>query len=354
MLDNHLIRAENLMKFYFEQTPQNNSYSFSERINQFKQKLSSLTNDFKANIRNKIVQAKNDLSNSVKEKVNDVKSSIRRKIDQSILSVTGKIKDFTENIENKYVSDKQDVKVKDTGHVEQTTDAIKGSLRTEKNQPLQKSEREYQTGKEVTEGISDLKVLKSAAGFYIGREFTDEDKVTMPYNRESGYFQDRAVAEKELAARIAQDPIQTEDSLTRNEPENVEQTVKQEDKTMSQDVNNIKEHFQTEQKNINFKQQYAQFLGAQFVGNKASIDYDKSVIKENNNWQRLSMRQEAIETMKFNKQIPDNLKNFVNQKSDEIAKVMASADKEEQDNFISAEHKSMDAPKISRGVGMEI
>ncbi|MBU8787773.1 hypothetical protein MH050_03595 [Bacillus licheniformis] len=55
------------------------------------------------------------------------------------------------------------------------------------------------------EGLSELKVLKSAAGFYVGTELT-EDGVTMPYSRESSYFRSENAAKEELKKRTAKDP----------------------------------------------------------------------------------------------------------------------------------------------------
>ncbi|WP_181217232.1 hypothetical protein [Bacillus subtilis] len=55
------------------------------------------------------------------------------------------------------------------------------------------------------EGFSELKVLKSAAGFYVGTELT-EDGVTMPYSRESSYFRTENAAKEELKKRTAKDP----------------------------------------------------------------------------------------------------------------------------------------------------
>ncbi|MDE1418954.1 hypothetical protein [Bacillus licheniformis] len=55
------------------------------------------------------------------------------------------------------------------------------------------------------EGLSELKVLKSAAGFYVGTELT-EDGVTMPYSRESSYFRTEIAAKEELKKRTAKEP----------------------------------------------------------------------------------------------------------------------------------------------------
>jgi hypothetical protein len=43
-------------------------------------------------------------------------------------------------------------------------------------------------------GVSDLRVLRSAAGYYVGRTLED-----MPYSRESGYFKTEAKAAEALA-----------------------------------------------------------------------------------------------------------------------------------------------------------
>jgi len=48
--------------------------------------------------------------------------------------------------------------------------------------------------------ISALKVMKSAAGYYIGRSCTDDDMPGFeePYSRESGYYPTEAAAAAEL------------------------------------------------------------------------------------------------------------------------------------------------------------
>jgi hypothetical protein len=48
--------------------------------------------------------------------------------------------------------------------------------------------------------ISSLKVLSSAAGYYVGRTYTELPRGgDLPYSRESGYFRSREDALKELA-----------------------------------------------------------------------------------------------------------------------------------------------------------
>lgn len=49
--------------------------------------------------------------------------------------------------------------------------------------------------------ISDVQVLKSAAGYYIGRTYRDEeetDGMWFPYDRLSDYFRTKEEAEKHL------------------------------------------------------------------------------------------------------------------------------------------------------------
>ena len=45
---------------------------------------------------------------------------------------------------------------------------------------------------------SDLKVMKSAAGYYVGTVYINDDGFVEPGSRESGYFKTREEAEKEL------------------------------------------------------------------------------------------------------------------------------------------------------------
>lgn len=44
--------------------------------------------------------------------------------------------------------------------------------------------------------ISELKVMRSAAGYYIGRSCVEDDG--QPYSRESGYYPTKELAEAEL------------------------------------------------------------------------------------------------------------------------------------------------------------
>lgn len=48
--------------------------------------------------------------------------------------------------------------------------------------------------------ISELKVMKSGAGYYIGRSCTEDDDpgFPMPYSRESGYFASAEEAQTHL------------------------------------------------------------------------------------------------------------------------------------------------------------
>ena len=50
--------------------------------------------------------------------------------------------------------------------------------------------------------ISELQVLKSGAGFYIGRTCEDPDYPGLqePYSRESGYYRTREAAEADLGS----------------------------------------------------------------------------------------------------------------------------------------------------------
>lgn len=49
------------------------------------------------------------------------------------------------------------------------------------------------------EAVSELKIMKSAAGYYVGRSYQDEESGgEFPYSRESGYFRTRAEAERSI------------------------------------------------------------------------------------------------------------------------------------------------------------
>lgn len=58
-------------------------------------------------------------------------------------------------------------------------------------------------GKETQ--ISELKVMKSAAGYYIGREMTDSDGMGMPYDRHSDYFESQVDASRALEKKMDKD-----------------------------------------------------------------------------------------------------------------------------------------------------
>lgn len=48
--------------------------------------------------------------------------------------------------------------------------------------------------------ISDLHIMESAAGFYLGRTYHDEEfHADLPYSRQSGYFRDEETARAALA-----------------------------------------------------------------------------------------------------------------------------------------------------------
>ena len=53
-------------------------------------------------------------------------------------------------------------------------------------------------GKFGTNGYSQLKVMSSAAGYYLGTEYTNTDGFTQPGSRESGYFITKKQAEHAL------------------------------------------------------------------------------------------------------------------------------------------------------------
>lgn len=54
--------------------------------------------------------------------------------------------------------------------------------------------------------ISELKVLQSAAGYYLGKVYWDrEAKAWFPYDRYSGYFPTREAAEQALELHLRAD-----------------------------------------------------------------------------------------------------------------------------------------------------
>ena len=46
--------------------------------------------------------------------------------------------------------------------------------------------------------ISELQVLRSSAGFYIGRTCIEDDGFVEPYSRESGYYHTREAAQADI------------------------------------------------------------------------------------------------------------------------------------------------------------
>jgi hypothetical protein len=46
--------------------------------------------------------------------------------------------------------------------------------------------------------VGELKVLESAAGFYIGRLYHETEDDSEPYDRASGYYRDKESAEMDL------------------------------------------------------------------------------------------------------------------------------------------------------------
>ena len=65
----------------------------------------------------------------------------------------------------------------------------------------------YRPGDPEKERYSDLKVMQSAAGFYVGTEYEDPDFGASPGSRESGYFSTAKEAEVFLARLVAGDLI---------------------------------------------------------------------------------------------------------------------------------------------------
>jgi hypothetical protein len=51
----------------------------------------------------------------------------------------------------------------------------------------------------VKDGLSDLKIMKSHRGYYLGKEYTHPEGWTEPYVRESSYYVTKEEAEGELA-----------------------------------------------------------------------------------------------------------------------------------------------------------
>lgn len=63
-------------------------------------------------------------------------------------------------------------------------------------------------------GYSDMMVLESAAGFYVGTIYTDPDGFKEPGSRDSGYFPTYELAERELES------IEAGETPTRENPSN--------------------------------------------------------------------------------------------------------------------------------------
>ena len=57
--------------------------------------------------------------------------------------------------------------------------------------------------------ISHLKIMKSAAGYYIGRDCYAEDEplLLMPFDRDSNYFKTAEAAQKELDYLLETDQV---------------------------------------------------------------------------------------------------------------------------------------------------
>ena len=57
--------------------------------------------------------------------------------------------------------------------------------------------------------ISDLKVMRSAAGYYIGRSYFNGD-FDEPYSRESGYYPTEKAANKDMKTFVVRDCAENE------------------------------------------------------------------------------------------------------------------------------------------------
>lgn len=189
MLENHFKRVENLIQYYQDtQRNQPTHKSLPDLYQEIQERLKKLAQAFADSIKNKILenkqnilQAKDNVKDKINDSINEVKNKAINKINSSILAVNDRVKDFSSSIEEKFNT-------------------------------------------RQAEGISNLKVLKSAAGFYVGREFTDQEGTTMPYNRESEYFKTQVAAEKELESRTAKVPIQEKDEMKMTQSKSVEQS----------------------------------------------------------------------------------------------------------------------------------
>lgn len=62
---------------------------------------------------------------------------------------------------------------------------------------------------EINEQVSEPIVMKSAAGYYVGRAYYDEEVggTWLPYSRESDYFKERKSTEKFLNYLVENDMI---------------------------------------------------------------------------------------------------------------------------------------------------
>ena len=67
----------------------------------------------------------------------------------------------------------------------------------------------YDFDEDSNHWISHLKVMKSAAGYYIGRDCYAEDEplLLMPFDRDSNYFSTAEAAQKELDYLLETDQV---------------------------------------------------------------------------------------------------------------------------------------------------
>lgn len=56
----------------------------------------------------------------------------------------------------------------------------------------------------MSEVVSELKVMESEAGFYLGRSYHESDspELEMPYNRDTSYYPSREVADVALTGHL--------------------------------------------------------------------------------------------------------------------------------------------------------
>ena len=121
LLENHFKRVEELVDSYSQQSQK--GISISDLYEELQEKLKEMLNDFSTKVKERFAEAKqgvvnqvDDVRNDIRDSVDEVKESAIKKIQNGISGLNEKLKDFSQNIDEKFGLNKQSDEVKEINH----------------------------------------------------------------------------------------------------------------------------------------------------------------------------------------------------------------------------------------------